>query len=131
MTTERRPIPRTTRYFNRLAVRLAGTRLVPMWARVRHTGRKSGTSYQTPVAVVAAPGVFYIALPWGRETDWVRNLRAAGGGSVVWKGTVYAVSDPTFVDKSEMLAAARAPQRQLLARFPVHDCLRLRRVAGA
>jgi len=130
MSTESRRPPQATQYFNKVAVRLAGRRFVPMWARVDHTGRRSGRTYRTPVAVIPAPGVFYIGLPWGRGTDWVRNLRAAGGGTVVWKGTTYAVSDPTFVDKDEALAAARPLQRRMMARWPLADYLRLRRVAG-
>lgn len=130
MSTERRRPPRATQYFNKLAVHLAGRRVAPMWALVEHTGRTSGRTYRTPVAVIAAPGVFYVGLPWGRSSDWVRNLRAAGGGTVRWRGTPYTVSDPTFVDRDEVLAAARTPQRQMMSRWPLEDFLRLRRVAG-
>lgn len=128
MTDRKRP-PRATRAFNRLAVRLAGTRAMPVWAVVHHVGRRSGTTYRTPIAVIPATGVFYVGLPWGRETDWVRNLRAAGGGTMVWRGRAYTVSDPTFVDKSEVLRVARLPQRELLKRWGMDDFLRVRRVA--
>ena len=124
----RRTPPRAAATFNRLAIHLAGTRWLPVWAVVRHIGRRSGRSYDTPVAVIPGDGVFYIGLPWGRDTDWVRNLRAAGGGTVVWKGREYAVSDPTFVDKAEVLTVAGTPRRQVLARWSLRDFLRLRRV---
>lgn len=52
---------------------------MPVWAVVQHRGRKSGKEYSTPVAVLTTPDAFSIGLPWGKGTDWVRNLRAAGG----------------------------------------------------
>lgn len=128
MTTERHPPRRAVLVFNRIAVKLAGTRAMPVWALVHHVGRKSGVAYRTPVAVFPAAGVFYVGLPWGRDTDWVRNLRAAGGGTMEWKGVRYDVSDPTFVDKSEVLNVARLPQREILKRWSLTDFLRVRRV---
>lgn len=127
MSAERRTPPRAAKSFNKVAVRAAGHRLVPVWAVVEHRGRRSGTPYRTPVAVIPAPDAFYVGLPWGRGTDWVRNLRAAGGGTVVWKGRRYAVGDPTFVEKAEVLDAAGALQRRVLARTGLSEFLRLSR----
>lgn len=112
--------------FNKAAARVAGTRAAPMWGLVTHQGRRSGSTYRTPIAVVAAEGTFYVALPWGRRTDWVQNLRAAGGGTVRWRGETYAVTEPTFVDKSEVVTAARGIQRRMISRWPLQDALRLR-----
>ena len=44
-------------------------------------GRKSGVPRTTPVSVVRVDGERYIQTPYG-ERDWVRNLRAAGGGNI-------------------------------------------------
>jgi deazaflavin-dependent oxidoreductase (nitroreductase family) len=131
MTTMRLPADRAVRAFNTVAIRLAGTRAMPVWAVVHHTGRRSGKAYATPVAVYPATGVFYIGLPWGRDVDWVRNLRAAGGGTMRWKGTTYDVSDPTFVDKAEVLGVARLPQREILKRWSLTDFVRVRRVPNS
>lgn len=130
MTGERKRPGPGVQVFNQVARRLAGTRAMPVWASVEHVGRRSGARYTTPVAVVPAAGTFYIGLPWGRETDWVRNLRAAGGGTMVWRGQRYDVSDPTFVGKDEVLGAARLPQREILKRWSLADFLRVRRVAA-
>jgi deazaflavin-dependent oxidoreductase (nitroreductase family) len=126
-TSDKHP-PSAVKMFNRLAVKLAGTRFMPVWAVVHHVGRRSGAARATPVAVFPAAEAFYIALPWGPEVDWVRNLQAAGGGTVDWKGATYDVSDPTFVDKSEVLEVARLPQREILKRWSLDDFIRLRRV---
>jgi deazaflavin-dependent oxidoreductase (nitroreductase family) len=122
---ERRP-PAGAQRFNRIAVKAAGSRFVPLWAAVEHRGRKSGRTYTTPVAIAAStPDSLYIALPWGRGTDWVRNLQAAGGGTVRWKGRVYAVTEPAVVGAEEALAAAKTVQRWMLSRWKMEHFLRL------
>ncbi len=124
--------PAAARRFNRVAVKAAGSRFFPVWAAVEHCGRRSGQTYTTPVAIAAStPDSLYIALPWGASTDWVRNLQAAGGGTVRWKGVSYAVTDPTIVGGGEALAAAKAIQRWMLSRWKLDHFLRLHRPPGA
>lgn len=126
-TTPKRP-PAAAQRFNKVAVKAAGSRLVPLWASVEHTGRKSGRTYKTPVAIVAStPDSLYIGLPWGRGTDWVRNLEAAGGGTVRWRGTTYVASEPTIVGKAEALARARGVPRRMMSRSGLEEYLRLHR----
>ncbi|MEO7061165.1 MAG: hypothetical protein ABI083_15695 [Lapillicoccus sp.] len=69
--------------------------------------------------------------PWGRETDWVRNVRAAGRCTIRWKGVDYECSAPTFVDKGVALAAAHGLTRRLVERgsFP-HGFIQLDRRAA-
>lgn len=112
--------PAAAKRFNKLAVRLAGHRFFPLWAVLRHRGRRSGKEYSVPVAVISTDTTFVIALPWGRGTDWVRNTRAAGRCTVRWKGADYECTDPTFVDKDVALGAARGVTRLALQRrnFP-------------
>jgi deazaflavin-dependent oxidoreductase (nitroreductase family) len=105
--------------FNAVAVRLAGHRIFPLWAVLRHTGRTSGKDYATPVAVIPTPTTFLIALPWGRGTDWVRNVRRAGGCTIRWKGRDFTCTDPTFVEKDVALAAARGFVRRGIERSEV------------
>lgn len=45
-------------------------------------GRKSGQWRSTPVNLLSFDGKRYLVAPRG-ETQWVRNLRAAGGGELV------------------------------------------------
>ncbi len=44
-------------------------------------GRKTGMPRTTPVAVVTCDGGRYLTSSYG-EVDWVRNLRASGGGTL-------------------------------------------------
>lgn len=102
----RRP-PAIAQQFNKVAAKLAGRPFFPLWALIDHRGRKSGKAYRTPVAIVASSDdAVYIALPWGRTTDWIRNLQALDGGSLRWKGREHAISAPEFVDQDEVVAAS-------------------------
>ena len=120
--------PAAARRFNKLAVKAAGIRFFPLWAAVEHRGRTSGRTYTTPVAIAAStPDALYIALPWGPGTDWVRNLQAAGGGTVRWKGLSFAVTEPAVVTGEEPLDAAQGIRRRMLSRWKLDQYLRLRR----
>jgi F420H(2)-dependent quinone reductase len=66
----------TNRITSRFAARLPG------FGILTHVGRKSGKVYRTPVNVFRAPEGFLIALTYGRESEWVRNVIAAGGASL-------------------------------------------------
>jgi hypothetical protein len=109
--------PTAVRSFNRLALLVAGHRFVPVWAVLRHRGRRTGRDHETPVAVLATSDTFVIGLPWGRGTDWVRNVWSADGCVVRWKGRDYHCVGPEFVDKQVALAAASPVLRPVLARL--------------
>ena len=67
---------------NRMVVWLlkAGVRLGPnVVLTVR--GRKSGLPRSVPVAIVELEGQRYLQSPYG-QVEWVRNLRAAGTGTI-------------------------------------------------
>lgn len=122
--------PAAAKQFNKLAVLVAGRRFVPVWAVVKHRGRKSGREFETPVAVLTTPDTFVIALVWGRGTDWVRNLRAAGGGTVHWQGRDEVVTDPQFVGLDVAKAAAPGVLGPALERLPGDgEFLQLRRTS--
>ncbi|HEX5548501.1 MAG TPA: nitroreductase family deazaflavin-dependent oxidoreductase [Ktedonobacterales bacterium] len=61
-------------------------------------GRKSGLPRTTPLAVIAVDGRRWVWSPWG-ESQWVRNLRAAGRATIAVRGQAEEVSatelDPT------------------------------------
>jgi deazaflavin-dependent oxidoreductase (nitroreductase family) len=106
---------------------LAGRRWFPAWAQLRHRGRKSGKEYVIPVAVLVRPDAFVIGLPWGAQTNWVRNVITAGGCSIRWKGADHRVTDPELVDKSVALQAANGLQRAVIQRVTFPAFLQLKR----
>jgi deazaflavin-dependent oxidoreductase (nitroreductase family) len=75
------PLPDWLAHFNRGATnRLTRTfaGFAPGFGIVTHVGRTSGRRYRTPVNVFRSGESFVIALTYGRERDWVRNVMAAG-----------------------------------------------------
>jgi deazaflavin-dependent oxidoreductase (nitroreductase family) len=75
------------------------------FAIIGHVGRHSGKSYETVIWVWPTTEGFVIALTYGPEVDWRRNLLAAGGGTVFWHGRRYAVGTPEPIDAATALPA--------------------------
>jgi deazaflavin-dependent oxidoreductase (nitroreductase family) len=75
-------IPRWVPYFNRIARPLLAAG-VPMGPDVLITvrGRKTGRPRTTPITLVEHAGRRGFISPFG-ETNWVRNLRAAGSATI-------------------------------------------------
>ena len=103
-----------------LAKALAGRRGVPLWALIRHQGRRSGTAYETPIAIVPTrdSSIVMIGLPWGRKTNWARNVMAGADASLRWKGRDLVVTRPRIVDPTEASNLAKAPFDRVIKRFP-------------
>ena len=80
---------------NRITSRFAAWS--PGFGILTHVGRKSGKVYRTPVNVFRAPEGFLIALTYGRESEWVRNVIAAGGCKLETRGVQYQLSTPIIV----------------------------------
>lgn len=95
---------------------------------IRHTGRTSGTAYETPVTVLEVGEGFVIALPYGRNTDWLKNVLAQGSATVVHEGNHYRVDQPEVVPTTQVAHAFSAQERRTLRWLGVGECLRLRRV---
>ena len=92
-----RALPRGLARFNRRVanpiVRLVAGRVPPL-AVVHHTGRSSGRRHRTPVVAFARGDAIVIALVYGRESDWVRNVGATGGASITRRGRSEAYVEP-------------------------------------
>jgi deazaflavin-dependent oxidoreductase (nitroreductase family) len=91
-----RSIARFNKHFtNRLTLRVAG--YLPGFAIVSHVGRKSGRPYRTPVNAFRTDGGYIIALTYGAQSDWVKNVLAAGSCELLsWGGRV-CLFDPIIV----------------------------------
>jgi deazaflavin-dependent oxidoreductase (nitroreductase family) len=70
---------------------------LPGFGILTHVGRKSGKLYRTPVNVFRVPAGFLIALTYGRDSEWVKNVQAAGGCELETQGVRYRLSAPTIV----------------------------------
>ena len=76
------------RALNRLdAISYASVVLGPRHgATLEVIGRRSGRPVRIPVAVVELDGSRFLVSMLGRDTNWVRNVRAAGGQAVLRRG---------------------------------------------
>jgi deazaflavin-dependent oxidoreductase (nitroreductase family) len=98
---------------NRLTVRLAATGFGP-FSLVRHVGRSSGKSYETPLILAAVPEGFVAELTYGAKVDWYRNVVAAGGCVVVHRGRAHRISAIEVCTADRGRSAFRPPFRQIL-----------------
>jgi deazaflavin-dependent oxidoreductase (nitroreductase family) len=81
-------------------------------AQVHHVGRRSGRAYVTPVSARMRGDVLLIALTFGNQSDWSRNVRAAAGCTVRLGGRTYRATSPEFVtwaDDRALIASAFNP----------------------
>jgi deazaflavin-dependent oxidoreductase (nitroreductase family) len=123
-----------TKILNPLLTRLAGRRHFPMAAQIRHVGRRSGRQYVTPAGARLVGDTFVIPLTFGNQSDWSRNVRAAGGCSIRLDGTDYRAVRPDLVDRDqagEVIRAAFGPvQRAMFRMLGIRQYLLLDRADG-
>jgi deazaflavin-dependent oxidoreductase (nitroreductase family) len=98
------PIPKAIARFNRrvtnpLVGRLAGW--LPPLAIVVHRGRRSGREYRTPIMAFPRRGGVVIALTYGPDVDWVRNVVAAGRCRLIYRGREVSLARPRLVEMVE------------------------------
>jgi len=119
-------IRRAVRRFNRdvvnpRALRSAGRRGAA-FAVLRHRGRRTGRSYATPIGASTAEGGFIVALPYGADVHWLRNVQAAGSALLEVDGVEYRVDGPRVVPT----AATRLAGDAAIRAFGVRSAVLLR-----
>ena len=103
-------------FTNRITSFFAGR--LPGFGILTHVGRKSGKVHRTPVNVFRASNGFIIALTYSSQSEWVKNVLAAGACDLKTRGKNYPLSAPKVV---------RDPTRR---RFPIPVRIVLR-IVGA
>lgn len=116
-----------TKVLNAPIGKLAGRRHFPMVAQIHHVGRRSGKSYLTPVGVRVDGDVAMIPLTFGNQSDWARNIRAAGTCGLRANGTTYCGARPHFVDSTDAAprTAFSAIERGLFRMLGIKQYMRL------
>ncbi len=95
-------------------------------AVIKHVGRTSGTTYETPVDAMPTDDGFLIALPYGTRADWLKNVLASGSAVIVRDGLTHEVGQPELVATDSVAAEVPAKQLRTLRLFRVDQCLRVR-----
>ncbi|GAA3638619.1 hypothetical protein GCM10022200_22470 [Microbacterium awajiense] len=93
---------------NKGAMQVAGQPGAP-YAVVEHVGRRSGTAYETPVTPIRDGDGWVIALPYGDETAWARNVVAAGSAVLRFDGERRAVEGVEIVPIADTALAGQQP----------------------
>ncbi len=133
-----------TPFFNKVVARLTAAGISVYGSRVLYVkGRKSGQWRTTPVNPLRVDGVRYLVAPRG-NVQWVRNMRAAGGGElrIGRKVEPFTATEVADDDKPALLRAylkrwkfevgmffdgvdAKAPEERLRAIAPRHPVFRI------
>lgn len=82
-------------FTNRLTSKVAGH--LPGFGIVHHVGRKSGRAYRTPVNAFATDEGYIIALTYGSESDWVKNVLAAQSCDLETRGQLVQLYSPRII----------------------------------
>jgi deazaflavin-dependent oxidoreductase (nitroreductase family) len=115
--------PITTRLFNPLARRFAGR--LPWFGILTYRGRTSGRTYHTPLNVFRRGDRYVFALTYGGDTQWVKNVVAAGSCTLRTRGRDIRLVDPEmFRDPTRGLMPL--PVRVILGLNDVSEFLRMR-----
>ena len=121
------PMPRLMARLNRAGVNRLLRRIAPRMPGlgvVVHRGRTSGRTYRTPVAVFPTSTGPVIGLFYGSQSDWVKNILAAGELTLLTKGRTLHFGPPRIYH-DERRAEFGVMPRQILRLFRVSDFLAL------
>jgi deazaflavin-dependent oxidoreductase (nitroreductase family) len=86
--------------FNPVVRTFAGRRRSPV-AVVEHHGRRSGRRYRTPVLAFRVEDGYVVALFYGADRDWVRNVLAARSCTLERGGRRVELTAPRMLDISD------------------------------
>ena len=80
---------------NRITSLFAGW--LPGFGILTHVGCRSGKVYRTPVNVFRVPNGFIVALTYSSQSEWVKNVLAAGSCELKTVGRKYRLVAPKVV----------------------------------
>jgi deazaflavin-dependent oxidoreductase (nitroreductase family) len=126
------PLPKRLARFNlHVTNRVLGpfARRLPGFAVVAHVGRRSGRVYRTPVSLFRNGDRYVIALMYGADSQWVRNVLAAGEVDVETRGRRLHLVEPEVVHDAER-SRVPAPVRPILGLARVAEFMLLRRASA-
>jgi deazaflavin-dependent oxidoreductase (nitroreductase family) len=92
---------------------------------LRHLGRTSGQTYETPLGIERTEDGFVIAVVYGEKTQWLKNVLAAGSAEIVLEGETYPVERPEIVPIEEANAYIPERDQRMSSLVGVTEALRL------
>lgn len=99
----------------------------PTMGILEHTGRRSGRRYRTPLTVFSTADGVAILLTYGPDRDWLKNIVAAGGGTMRRHGRSFAVVNPRVMTKVEAAPSVTGVMRPVFGLLPFEQAVLLDR----
>lgn len=121
-------LPKALARFNRVVTnRVLGVIApwVPPFAMIEHRGRTSGRERRTPVWMFHRGGRYVVALTYGVDTDWVKNVVSEGGCRIRRLGVERRLDSPRLVRARSGRGLVPWPVSWAVRLFGVHDFLLL------
>jgi deazaflavin-dependent oxidoreductase (nitroreductase family) len=84
--------PMSTHVFNRAIVPFAGR--LPGFGVLTHVGRRTGSRHHTPLLALRRGDSYVIALWYGSDVHWVKNVLAAGACDLRTRGRDVRLTEP-------------------------------------
>ena len=123
------PVKNAVRVFNKHVLNPAMLNLAGRkhWyaAVIRHTGRRSGKRYATPVVADRFTDGFVLPLPYGTGVDWLRNVLAAGRATVTVGGETFDVTEPEIIDAATASPLLSPRRRRAFQRFGIDKVVKV------
>ena len=116
--------PFTTHVFNPISRRFV--RWLPGFGILVYRGRKSGKRFRTPMNVFRRGDHWTIALTYGSDVQWVKNVLAAGEAVLEVRRTRIELVEPELIVDPERRLMPQ-PVRFFLGLMRVSEFLRMRR----
>jgi len=120
-------LPRWLAEFNRRFINPRATN-GGTWQVLVHVGRNSAKTYRTPIGAIEVDGGYLIFVNYGRRTDWLRNVLAAGKAVIEIDGGAIDVVNPRLVPISSGRKLLPADTKVPPGWVGVEECLLLDRI---
>ena len=124
------PVRDAVRTFNKYVLNPAMLQLAGRkhWyaAVIRHTGRRSGKNYSTPVVADRVVDGFILPLPYGTRVDWLRNVLVAGRATIKVSGQTYDVVEPEIIDAGSAAPQLSPRRRRAFERFGIDKFVKVK-----
>jgi deazaflavin-dependent oxidoreductase (nitroreductase family) len=122
----RRVVRSIARFVNPVILLIAGRRWMPILGILHHRGRRTGRSYATPLGMRPLGNSFIMPRTFGEDAAWYRNVLAASGCVVTYRGRDYTLVDPEVIDYGTAAPAFPRYERLQLRLIGIDQYLRLR-----
>ena len=105
---------------NRIFLTISG-RWLRAYSIMRHVGHTSGRAYRNPISAYPLGDGSVIPVPVCTQSQWVRNVMAAGRFTLRTKGRDYLLEQPEIIPPAQALAAYPALLQRLIRSQGIQD----------